>query len=107
MKKYLIIILFSILATSSFAQNKVTLKAGTIIPLQSVNQVKAADVNEGEMVDFRVVNDITVDNHVVISGSYNWTDNAAERNDENILIVKDWKTANQHTREFLDEWRNY
>ena len=27
--------------------------------------------------------------------------------DENILIVKDWKTANQHTREFLDEWRNY
>ena len=67
MKKYLIIILFSILATSSFAQNKVTLKAGTIIPLQSANQVKAADVNEGEMVDFRVVNDITVDNHVVIS----------------------------------------
>lgn len=48
-----------------------------------------------------------IDNHVVISGSYNWTDNAAERNDENILIVKDWKTANQHTREFLDEWRNY
>lgn len=46
-----------------------------------------------------------IDNHVVISGSYNWTDNAAERNDENILIVKNWETANQHTREFLDEWR--
>ena len=48
-----------------------------------------------------------IDNHVVISGSYNWTDNAAERNDENIIIVKNWETANQHTREFLDKWSTH
>lgn len=45
---------------------KVTIKAGTIIPLQSVNQVKAADVQEGQLVDFRVIQDVKVDNAVVI-----------------------------------------
>ena len=37
------------------------IKAGTIVLLQSVNQVKAADVEEGQMVDFRVVRDVIVD----------------------------------------------
>lgn len=66
MKKYFVVCLLSIFSIVSYAQKKVTLKTGTIIPLQSVRQVKAADVNEGEYVDFRVVNDIMVDNHVVI-----------------------------------------
>jgi phosphatidylserine/phosphatidylglycerophosphate/cardiolipin synthase-like enzyme len=47
-----------------------------------------------------------IDNHVVITGSYNWTKNAAERNDENIMIVQDWAMANQHTREFMDIWNS-
>ena len=66
MKKYFVVCLLGIFSVVSYAQKKVTLKTGTIIPLQSVRQVKAADVNEGEYVDFRVVNDIMVDNHVVI-----------------------------------------
>ena len=66
MKKYFVVCLLSLFSVVSYAQKKVTLKTGTIIPLQSVRQVKAADVNEGEYVDFRVVNDIMVDNHVVI-----------------------------------------
>ena len=48
------------------AQKSVTVKAGTIVPLQSVKQVKAADVNEGETVDFRVITDIVVDNSIAI-----------------------------------------
>lgn len=53
---------------SSFAvaQKSVTVKGGTIVPLQAVKQVKAADVNEGETVDFRVVTDIIVDNNIAI-----------------------------------------
>ena len=43
------------------------IKAGTIVLLQSVNQVKAADVEEGQMVDFRVVRDVIVDDICVIS----------------------------------------
>lgn len=45
-----------------------------------------------------------IDNHVTISGSFNWTDNASERNDENIEIIQDWNSANICTRRFLDDW---
>lgn len=45
-----------------------------------------------------------IDNHVTISGSYNWTDNASERNDENIEIIQDWSNANSCTRQFLNDW---
>ncbi len=45
-----------------------------------------------------------IDNHVTISGSYNWTDNASERNDENIEIIQDWNNANLCTRQFLNDW---
>lgn len=48
------------------AQKTVTLKAGTIVPLQSIKQVKAADVDEGEIIDFRVITDIRVDSSVII-----------------------------------------
>ena len=51
---------------ASHAQKKVTLKAGTIVPLQAVKQIKAADVNEGETVDFRVIHNIKVDDEIVI-----------------------------------------
>lgn len=45
-----------------------------------------------------------IDNHVTISGSYNWTDNASEHNDENIEIIQDWNNANACTRQFLNDW---
>ena len=67
MKKTLLILMcMTMIASSAFAQKYVTIKAGTIIPLQAVRQIKAADVNEGEMVDFRVVNDIVEDNCIVV-----------------------------------------
>lgn len=45
-----------------------------------------------------------IDNHVTISGSYNWTDNASEHNEENIQIIQDWNNANTCTRQFLNDW---
>lgn len=47
-----------------------------------------------------------IDNHVTISGSYNWTDNACEHNDENIEVIQDWNNANICTRQFLNDWNN-
>ena len=45
----------------TFAQGKqVTIKAGTIVPLQSVNTVLAREVEEGQTVDFRVSQDVYV-----------------------------------------------
>ncbi|MBR2631636.1 MAG: hypothetical protein Q4F47_08970 [Bacteroidaceae bacterium] len=67
MKKQFLVAACMALATSfAFAQKSVTVKAGTIVPLQAVKQIKAADVNEGETVDFRVANDIIVDNNIAI-----------------------------------------
>lgn len=61
MKKIFLSLAAVMLSLMASAQNQVTLKAGTIIPLQSNYQVKAADVKEGQTVDFSVIQDINVD----------------------------------------------
>lgn len=67
MKKTLAFLMCMAMAVSfAFAQKQVTVKAGTVVPLQAVKQIKAADVCEGETVDFRVVSDIVVDNCIAI-----------------------------------------
>ncbi|MBQ6693476.1 MAG: hypothetical protein IJN24_01215 [Bacteroidaceae bacterium] len=66
MKKILFVICFCMAASLSFAQKKVIIKAGTIVPLQAVEKVKAADVNEGELVDFRVITDIIADGCIAV-----------------------------------------
>jgi hypothetical protein len=54
------------MSITTFAQKEVTVKAGTIIPLQIVNPTKAADVSVGQKVAFRVSRDINVDGVTVI-----------------------------------------
>lgn len=61
MKKFFFAVSLALAYCNVMAQNQVTVKAGTIVPLASVEQVKAADVNEGQTVDFRVLRDIMVD----------------------------------------------
>lgn len=41
-----------------------------------------------------------IDNQIVITGSYNWTKNAETRNDENVTILKDPKSATKYSLEF-------
>ncbi len=61
MKKFFFVVSLILACCNAMAQKQVTVKAGTIVPLASVEQVKAADVNEGQTVDFRVMRDIMVD----------------------------------------------
>ena len=70
MKNFFTFIAACLLCTQMVNAQEVTLKAGTIIPLQSVNQVKSANVDEGQMVDFRVTQDIIVDGICVIPRGY-------------------------------------
>ena len=49
-----------LMSLSTFAQKEVTVKAGTLVPLQVVNYTKAADVKVGQKVAFRVSRDISV-----------------------------------------------
>ncbi|MBP8622625.1 hypothetical protein [Bacteroides sp.] len=68
MKKVVLISAMAMFSVGSmFAQQKVTIKAGTIVPMHSVNSVKAADVDEGQTVDFVVTNDVKVGDVVTIS----------------------------------------
>jgi hypothetical protein len=59
---------FALLAMSglSFAQKQVTIKGGTIVPVEAVKNVRATDVLVGQNVDFRVTRDIIVDGIVAI-----------------------------------------
>ena len=60
MKKLFLSLALCIMSLSAFAQKEVTVKAGTIVPLQVVNPTKASDVKKGQKVAFRVSRDIIV-----------------------------------------------
>lgn len=49
------------LSIATFGQQEVTIKAGTLVPLQVINPTKAAEVKKGHKVTFRVSRDINVD----------------------------------------------
>jgi len=61
MKKLFVCCVLCLMSVASFAQTEVTVKAGTLVPLQVVNYTKAADVNVGQKVLFRVARDINID----------------------------------------------
>ncbi len=61
MKKLFVCCVLCLMSVASFAQTEVTVKAGTLVPLQVVNYTKAADVNVGQKVLFRVARDISID----------------------------------------------
>lgn len=61
MKKILVCFVLAILSYNANAKKQVTIKAGTVVPLQAVSTVEAANVQEGETVDFQVSQDVIVD----------------------------------------------
>lgn len=66
MKRLSISMLMLIMAIAMMAQKQVTIKGGTIVPLESTATVKAADVNVGQTVYFKVSRDVVVDGVVAI-----------------------------------------
>jgi len=46
-----------------------------------------------------------IDGVTVITGSYNWTNSARKRNDENLLTVNSPALAETYEREFERLWR--
>ncbi len=60
MKKFLLSVCLCMCTVMAFAQKEITVKAGTLVPFQAVNTVKAADVKVGQNLLFRVARDIVV-----------------------------------------------
>ncbi|MEE9525334.1 MAG: phospholipase D-like domain-containing protein [Candidatus Woesearchaeota archaeon] len=48
-----------------------------------------------------------IDNKTVVTGSFNPSQNADTRNDENILIIHDSSVASRYLEEFLYVWENF
>lgn len=61
MKTFLIALGSVMASLTAMAESEVTLKTGTMIPLQASNAVQAADVRKGDAVLFKVARDINVD----------------------------------------------
>ena len=61
MKKYLSLFVAIVVSFPVFGEKQVTIKAGTIVPLVSVQRTKAADVAEGQTDDFKVARDVMID----------------------------------------------
>jgi len=45
-----------------------------------------------------------IDNELIITGSYNWTKNASEKNKENEIFLQDKKIAGDYSEEFFNLW---
>ena len=48
-----------------------------------------------------------IDNSVVITGSFNWTNQAINKNQDNILFIEDKNIANQYTEYFNKIWNEF
>ena len=47
-----------------------------------------------------------IDNKIIITGSYNWTASAGERNDENLLVIDDKNIIEKYQNQFNNLWNN-
>ena len=66
MKKLILCLLLLTVSEFGLAQKKVTIKGGTIVPVEAVKNVRATDVQVGQNVDFKVSRDVLVDGIVAI-----------------------------------------
>ena len=61
MKNLIFSLAFLAMSGLAYAQKTVTIKGGTIVPVEAVKNVRATEVQVGQNVDFKVVRDVIVD----------------------------------------------
>lgn len=66
MKRVLFLVLVVVLFLSKANAKTVTVKSGTIVALESVKELRAADAHVGETIDFKLLRDVKVDGQVAI-----------------------------------------
>jgi len=47
-----------------------------------------------------------IDNRILITGSYNWTFSANQRNDENLMVINDSEVITRYQQQFENLWTN-
>ncbi len=66
MKKLLLCLTIITLCNYAVAQKQVTIKGGTVVPVEAIKEVKATSVHVGQIVDLQVSRDVIVDGIVAI-----------------------------------------
>ena len=66
MKNLILSSAFLAMSGFAFGQKTVTIKGGTIVPVEAVKNVRATEVQIGQNVDFKVARDVIVDGVVAI-----------------------------------------
>lgn len=66
MKNQILSLAFLAMSGLAFGQKTVTIKGGTIVPVEAVRNVRATEVQIGQNVDFKVSRDVIVDGVVTI-----------------------------------------
>lgn len=68
MEKFLFVICVFLVTFNVNAQDKkqVTIKGGTIVPLEAIKEVRGATADEGQKVNFKVSRDVVVDGVIAI-----------------------------------------
>ena len=49
---------------------------------------------------------VIVDDAVVLTGSFNWSQNGQEYNNENLVIIDDENVASSYSEEFWNIWED-
>ena len=50
---------------------------------------------------------VVIDDSIVITGSYNWTRQASNKNNENVVVFEDVEIAQKYTEEFNKLWEQF
>jgi len=74
-------------------------KKQNVIKLLESNQIK---IHQDKVAGIAHNKVMIIDNTVVITGSFNFTDNADQRNAENVIVLHDSSVAKQ----YYDNWKN-
>ena len=49
---------------------------------------------------------VIIDNRILLTGSYNWTFSANNRNDENLMVIDDPDIISRYQNQFINLWTN-
>lgn len=50
---------------------------------------------------------VVIDDKLIATGSFNWTQAAVTKNNENLLMIRDEKLAKQYSQNFEELWANF
>src|SRR5665648_979577 len=97
---FLILLLSITISISNLAKTEVYFSLSDNpqkVIIKNINQAQAS---------INIAMYIFIDNRILLSGSYNWTFSANNRNDENLMVIDDPEIIEIFQNQFVNLWTN-